>query len=60
MHTMKTTLKSALAAISVAVLVTFAFSGCKSRQGDSTGGSHNMGDNRKYSPMPNEDMPGRN
>ncbi|MDZ4405553.1 hypothetical protein [Prosthecobacter sp.] len=57
---MKTTLKSTLAALSVALLVSFTSSGCKSSHPGSGTGTHNMGVGPKASsPMDDEDMPGR-
>ncbi len=57
---MKTTLKSTMAALSAAVLVTLALSGCETSRRSSGGGWHNMGtgpkDNRQ---MPDANMPGR-
>ena len=38
------------------VITTLTFSGCGT---DTTGGSHNMGNQRSYRPMPNSEMPQR-
>lgn len=58
---MKTKLTFTLAALSVALLVTFTLSSCEDgrrRHGDS--GWHNMGTGPKDSrPMPDANMPGR-
>jgi hypothetical protein len=56
---MKTTLKSTLAALSAAILVTFAFSGCQSKGGGSSSGTHSMGNPKHSFPMSNDGMPGR-
>ena len=56
--TLKTTLKSTLAALSLAILA-FAFSGCESYGGNSGGGSHQMGNIKSPSMMSDRQMPGR-
>ena len=58
---MKTAHKSILAALSVAILVSFTIASCESgRRGPKGGGSHNMGVGPKDSmPMPDANMPGR-
>ncbi len=56
---MKTKLKSTLAALSVAILVTFAFSGCQSKGGGSSSSTHSMGNPKHSFPMSNDGMPGR-
>ncbi len=50
---MKTTLKSTLAALSLAILA-LAFSGC-----ESNGGTHQMGNIKNQSTMRDRDMPAR-
>jgi|GEM_PF-2550889 len=57
---MKTKLTSTLAALSVALLVTFTLASCESgRHSPSGGGSHNMGVGPKENhPMPDANMPG--
>lgn len=52
-------LKSLLAAFSFAFIAPFAFSGCESTNGGSTGGTHNMGNAKKPHLMSNEEMPDR-
>ena len=57
---MKATLKSTLAALSVAMLVTFTLSSCANSYRGSAGGTHNMGTGPKgNSPMDDANMPGR-
>ena len=56
---MKTTLKSALVALSIAILVTFAFSGCQSKGGGSSSGTHSMGNPKHSFPMSDDGMPAR-
>ncbi|CAN5718245.1 hypothetical protein BH11VER1_BH11VER1_38830 [soil metagenome] len=52
--TMKTTLKTTLAALSLAILVAFTFASCKSTS--TNGGMHNMGGPKPAYPMSNESM----
>ena len=56
---MKTTLKSALAALSFAILATLTFSGCASTRGGSSSGTHQMGSPKTGFTMSNENMSGR-
>ena len=51
---MKLKMNATLATLGFAI-VTLAITAC----GNSGDGSHNMGDNRNYKPMPNKDMPSR-
>ena len=52
-NTMKTTLKSTLTALSLAILA-FAFPGC-----ESNGGTHQMGNIKNQSTMRDSEMPAR-
>lgn len=56
---MKTTLKSAIAALNLAILAAFVFSGCESNRGGSGSGTHNMDNPRRGSTMPDSAMPNR-
>ena len=59
---MKTGVKStftSLGALSLAILMAFAFSGCKSTRGSSAGGTHNMGGPKPSYPMSDEAMAGK-
>lgn len=56
---MNATLKSALAALSFAILAVITFSGCQSRSRGSGSGMHSMGNPKHSFPMSNEGMPGR-
>ena len=51
---MKLKINATLATLGFAI-ATLAITAC----GNSGEGSHNMGDNRNYRPMPNQDMPSR-
>ena len=55
---MKTTRKSTIAALCLAILVAINFSGCASRRGGSSSGAHEMGGPKNPSMMSNESMPG--
>ena len=52
--TMKLKINATLATLGL-VIVTLAITAC----GSTGDGSHNMGNNRNYRPMPDQDMPGR-
>lgn len=56
---MKTTLKSTLAALSLAILAAFAFSGCASTGGNSGSGTHHMDTPKRGATMPDSAMPNR-
>ena len=55
---MKTTLRSILAALSLAILAAITFSGCASTGGGSGSGVHTMGGPKSEYPMSNQSMPG--
>ena len=57
--TMKTTLKSTLTALSLAIFAVFAFSGCVSTGGSSGSGTHHMDTPKRGSTMPDSAMPNR-
>ena len=58
--TMKTPLKSAMVALSVALLAAFTFSGCESTGGvRSPNATHDMGSPKSPTQMSDQDMPGR-
>jgi hypothetical protein len=48
-----------LASLSLALMMAFAFTGCKSTRSGSTGGYHNMGGPKPAYPMSNEAMSGQ-
>lgn len=57
-NTIKTTLKSTLAALTLGILA-FAFSGCESTGGGAGSGTHEMGPPKSPSRMSDQSMPGR-
>ena len=57
---MKTTLTNTLAALSVALLVSFTIASCTNPRPRSAGGYHNMGVGPKdNAPMPDANMPNK-
>lgn len=56
---MKTSLKSTLAALSVAILTTLAFTSCKTTRNSSDTGLHTMGSQKTGYVMPDSAMPAR-
>jgi len=57
---MKTTLTNTLAALSVALLVSFTIVSCTSSRNSTTGGYHNIGVGPKdNAPMPDANMPSK-
>lgn len=59
-NNMKTTLTNTLAALSVALLVSFTLTSCESPRSSAGGGWHNMGVGPKDNhPMPDANMPSK-
>ena len=55
---MKTTLKSTLAGLSLAILASLTISSCKTTGDHSSGGTHSMGSKTNTWPMDNANMAG--